>query len=31
MTASYAVFAIAATFLLTIRVWIRHEEAALRH
>ncbi len=35
MTASYAVFAlavaIAATFLLTLRVWIRHEEAALRH
>lgn len=35
MTAAYAVFAlavaIAAAFVLTVRVWIRHEEEVLRH
>ena len=35
MTAAYAVFAvavaIAVTFVLTVRVWIRHEEEVLRH
>ena len=35
MTAAYAVFvlavAIAVSFVLTVRVWIRHEEKVLRH
>ena len=35
LPAAYAVVAvavaIAATFVLTVRVWIRHEEALLRH